>query len=101
MSSPRHKPKDPRTAAAENKLHPRNRHRARYDFARLIAAEPARALTSCLVRGQGGRSPLQALRRIRRYVPPFGNMDISAVILFLIILFIQLVISRLIANLAA
>ena len=40
-----------------------------------------------------------ALRRIRRYVPPFGNMDISAVILFLIILFIQLVISRLIGNL--
>ena len=42
-----------------------------------------------------------ALRRIRRYVPLFGNMDVSPVILFLIILFIQLIIGRLIFNLAA
>ena len=28
-------------ATPESKLHPRNRHRVRYDFARLIAAEPA------------------------------------------------------------
>ena len=42
-----------------------------------------------------------ALRRIRRYVPVFGTMDISAVVLFLIILLIQLVIGRLIVNLAS
>ena len=41
-----------------------------------------------------------ALRPIRRYVPPFGNMDVSAVILFLIILFLQLVIGRLIVAIA-
>lgn len=35
-----------------------------------------------------------AMRPIRRVVPPFGNMDISPVILFLIILFLQLVIGR-------
>ena len=40
------------------------------------------------------------LRRIRRYVPLFGNMDVSPVILFLIILFIQLIIGRLILDLA-
>ncbi len=41
-----------------------------------------------------------ALRRIRRYVPMFGNMDVSPVVLFLIILLIQLVIGRLIINLS-
>lgn len=42
-----------------------------------------------------------ALRRIRRYVPAFGDMDISPVILFLIILFVQLIIGRLILGLAS
>jgi len=42
-----------------------------------------------------------ALRRIRRYVPVFGTMDISAVVLFLLILLVQLVIGRLILNLAS
>ena len=42
-----------------------------------------------------------ALRPIRRYVPSFGNIDVSAVVLFLIILFIQLVIGRVILALAA
>ncbi len=42
-----------------------------------------------------------AMRRIRRYVPPFGNMDVSPIILFLIILFIQLVIGRVIIMLAS
>ncbi len=42
-----------------------------------------------------------ALRPIRRRVPSFGNVDISAVILFLIILFLQLVIGRVIIALAA
>lgn len=41
------------------------------------------------------------LRRIRRVVPPFGNVDVSPIILFLAILFIQLVINRLIVNLAS
>jgi YggT family protein len=41
-----------------------------------------------------------ALRRIRRYVPSFGTVDISAVVLFLIILLIQLVIGQIIQNLA-
>ncbi|MSO72781.1 MAG: YggT family protein [Rhodospirillaceae bacterium] len=41
-----------------------------------------------------------ALRRIRRYVPLFGNMDISPVLLFLVILFIQRMIGRLIINMA-
>ena len=39
------------------------------------------------------------LRRIRRIVPVFGNVDISPIILFLLIHFIQLVIGRLIASL--
>ncbi len=39
------------------------------------------------------------LRRIRRIVPVFGNVDISPIILFLLILFIQLVIGRRIASL--
>jgi YggT family protein len=42
-----------------------------------------------------------AVRRIRRHVPSFGNVDISAVILFLIILLIQLIIGRLIIGLAS
>jgi len=42
-----------------------------------------------------------AVRRIRRYVPSFGAVDISAVVLFLIILLIQLIIGRLILSLAA
>jgi YggT family protein len=43
-----------------------------------------------------------ALRRIRRYIPTsFGNMDISAVVLFLLILFVQLIIGRLIINIAS
>ena len=41
MQSKNHKPQPARTAAPESKLHPRNRFRSRYDFARLIAAEPA------------------------------------------------------------
>jgi YggT family protein len=41
-----------------------------------------------------------ALRRIRRYVPMMGNVDISPVVLFLIILLIQLVIGRIIINLS-
>ncbi len=40
------------------------------------------------------------LRRIRRYVPLFGNVDIAPVILFLVILFVQLIIGRVILNLA-
>jgi len=40
MPSRNKKPAAPR-ATPESKLHPRNRHRVRYDFARLIAAEPA------------------------------------------------------------
>ena len=40
------------------------------------------------------------LRRIRRFVPMFGNVDISPIILFLAILFVQLIIGRLILNLA-
>lgn len=40
------------------------------------------------------------LRRIRGVVPPFGNVDVSPIILFLIILFIQLVINQLIVRLA-
>lgn len=39
------------------------------------------------------------LARIRRYVPVFGTMDISPVILFLLILFAQLVIGRIIVGL--
>jgi YggT family protein len=41
-----------------------------------------------------------ALRRIRRVVPMMGNLDISPIILFLIILLIQLVIGRVIIDLA-
>lgn len=41
-----------------------------------------------------------ALRRIRRFVPMMGNLDISPIILFLIILLIQLVIGRIILQLA-
>ena len=41
------------------------------------------------------------LKRIRRFVPPFGNVDASPIILFLIILLIQLVIGRLIGALAS
>jgi YggT family protein len=40
------------------------------------------------------------LRRIRRYVPMFGNMDLSPVVAFLLILFIQLVIGRIILQLS-
>lgn len=40
------------------------------------------------------------LRRIRRVVPQFGAVDVSPIVLFLIILFVQLVIGRLIAGLA-
>jgi len=46
-------------------------------LAEVIEAEPERALTSCLVRGQGGWSPLQELRRIRR-LEEFPNLVISA-----------------------
>ena len=42
-----------------------------------------------------------ALKRIRRFVPMMGNVDISPVILFLVILLIQLVIGRVITNLAS
>jgi 23S rRNA (adenine1618-N6)-methyltransferase len=39
----------------ESKLHPRNRFRARYDFARLIAAEPAlRAFVAVNIHGNEG-----------------------------------------------
>jgi 23S rRNA (adenine1618-N6)-methyltransferase len=41
MPPKNHKPQGARPATPDSKLHPRNRHRARYDFARLIAAEPA------------------------------------------------------------
>ena len=41
MPSTNHKPQAARPATPDSKLHPRNRHRSRYDFARLIAAEPA------------------------------------------------------------
>lgn len=41
------------------------------------------------------------LRRIRRVVPMFGNVDVSPIILILLILFLQLVIGRLIGSLAA
>jgi 23S rRNA (adenine1618-N6)-methyltransferase len=41
MQSNNHKPRAARPAAPHSKLHPRNRHRSRYDFARLIAVEPA------------------------------------------------------------
>jgi 23S rRNA (adenine1618-N6)-methyltransferase len=41
MPSTKPKPHAARPATADSKLHPRNRHRARYDFARLITAEPA------------------------------------------------------------
>jgi YggT family protein len=40
------------------------------------------------------------LKRIRRFVPLFGNVDISPVILFLVILLVQLIIGRLIINLS-
>ena len=40
------------------------------------------------------------LRRIRRFVPMFGNLDISPIILFLLILLVQLVIGRLIMQMA-
>lgn len=39
------------------------------------------------------------LRRIRRFVPIMGSIDISPIILFLIILLIQLIIGRLILQL--
>lgn len=39
------------------------------------------------------------LRRIRRVVPMFGNLDISPIILFLLILLVQLIIGRLIVQL--
>jgi YggT family protein len=38
------------------------------------------------------------LRRIRRFVPMFGNLDISPIILFLLILLVQLIIGRLIVQ---
>ncbi|MGE4063817.1 MAG: YggT family protein [Rhodospirillaceae bacterium] len=41
------------------------------------------------------------LRRIRRVVPVFGSVDISPIILFLLILFIQLVLGRIIGALAS
>lgn len=41
------------------------------------------------------------LRRIRRVVPPFGNVDVSPIILFLLILLVQLVVGRLIGLIAA
>jgi YggT family protein len=40
-----------------------------------------------------------ALRRIRRFVPMMGNLDISPIILFLIILLVQLIIGRIIMQL--
>jgi YggT family protein len=40
-----------------------------------------------------------ALRRIRRFVPMMGALDISPIILFLIILLIQLIIGRIIMQL--
>jgi YggT family protein len=40
------------------------------------------------------------LRRIRRVVPPFGNVDVSPIILFLLILFIQLLINQIIIRIA-
>ena len=40
------------------------------------------------------------LRRIRRVVPMFGNLDISPIILFLLILLVQLIIGRIIIQLA-
>ncbi len=39
------------------------------------------------------------LRRIRRIVPAFGNVDVSPIILFLLILFIRLLIGQLIVRL--
>jgi 23S rRNA (adenine1618-N6)-methyltransferase len=41
MPSTRQKTQAARSVTPESRLHPRNRHRTRYDFARLIAAEPA------------------------------------------------------------
>jgi YggT family protein len=41
------------------------------------------------------------LRRIRKVVPPFGNVDVTPIILFLLILFVQLVIGRVIVGLAS
>ncbi len=41
MQSKNQKPQAARSAAPDSKLHPRNRHRSRYDFARLITVEPA------------------------------------------------------------
>jgi len=41
------------------------------------------------------------LRRIRRVVPPFGNMDMSPIVLFLLILLVQLIIGRVIGVLAS
>ncbi len=41
------------------------------------------------------------LRRIRRVVPPFGNVDASPIILFLLILLVQLLVGRLIGAIAA
>lgn len=41
------------------------------------------------------------LRRIRRVVPLFGAVDVSPIILFLVILFIQLVIGQAMAGLAS
>lgn len=40
------------------------------------------------------------LRRIRRFIPPFGAVDISPIILFLGILFVQLMINQIILRLA-
>lgn len=59
MPSTHHKPEASRPAAPESKLHPRNRHRARYDFARLIAAEPAlREFVERKVRGEHGETSI-------------------------------------------
>jgi YggT family protein len=41
-----------------------------------------------------------AVRRIRRYVPSMGPVDISPIILFLLILLVQLIIGRIILNLS-
>jgi YggT family protein len=41
-----------------------------------------------------------ALRRIRRFVPMMGAMDFSPIILFLLILLVQLIIGRVIMQLA-
>ena len=41
MQSINHKPQAARPATPDSKLHPRNRHRSRYDFVRLITLEPA------------------------------------------------------------